>query len=153
MAYIEEVMTEEEKVLFEELKAVMTDDDNKSRNYAGLKYNFEYADCVVLLGQIRHSCLGCYPGDVNYIEKCHHDALDVCPCSLWKYRGGIIHTANTRKDEKARKRENQTNADRKKLVRAERIKGLKETLKRKDLPAEYRNKLVRDLEKLENEGQ
>ena len=85
-------MDEAEHRLFEELKAAMLSKDNLSRHTELVeKYVFEYADCEVLLGQIRHSCLGCYPGDVGYIKDCHHSPYNKQPCSLWNFRCGKIN--------------------------------------------------------------
>lgn len=88
---VEETMNEAEKKLFNDLKEALLSKQNISRNEAGLEYNFKCADCEVLLGQIRHSCLGCYSGDVGYIKDCHHSINSDMPCSLWQFRGGKVN--------------------------------------------------------------
>jgi hypothetical protein len=88
----EESMTEEEKIRFNKLKEALLSKNNLTRHAELVNsYNFQYADAEVLLGHVRHSCLGCYSGDVGYIKNCHHSPYSNMPCSLWLYRGGKVH--------------------------------------------------------------
>jgi hypothetical protein len=86
---VEDCMDSEEKELCETLKKALKSKYNISR--ATLKHSFSFADSVVLLAQAKQSCMGCYSGDIEYIERCHHNPWCGNPCSLWEYRGGRVH--------------------------------------------------------------
>jgi hypothetical protein len=89
---VDESMSAGEHSLFNKLKDALLSKDNLSNHSNLMKhYNFEYADYEVLLGYVRHSCLGCCPYDVAFIKDCYHRPGNIFPCSLWLYRGGKVH--------------------------------------------------------------